>query len=135
MSKLTRGPSSYDPGYIYIFRTGNNTNEIKIGLTRNVPQREKSLFNTSVALPFVLKVLWKVSSMKPAEEAAHAVMHENRINESRELFDVAQSHTITGDESRCYEFSNSSIGVILEWIEEGFYMADIQYERVYLNLD
>jgi len=128
---MHNGPSPYDPGYIYILRTGNNVNEIKIGLTRELPQRLKSLYNTSVALPFNPKVLWKVPSMKPAEEAAHAVMQSHQINDRREYFHVVSPVHATAEERVSYEFSDSSIDLVSEWIEEGFYMAGIQFERVY----
>jgi len=132
MQKLQRGVSPYDPGYIYIVRTGNNVNEIKIGLTRETSQRLRTLFNTSVALPFNPKAIWKVPSMKPAEEAAHEIMREHRINDDRELFHVIPPVHGTAEERTSEEFSDSSIDKISEWIEDGFYQAGIEYERVYL---
>lgn len=75
-------------GFVYVVRSANpaNRNEIKVGLTIDPEYRRRELSGTASALPFLFERVWAVTNMALAEDIAHTMLREHRINEDREHF-------------------------------------------------
>ena len=77
-----------DPGIIYVLTNPAMEGYVKIGKTINLEDRLKSLYNTSVPLPFHCNKAVRVNSMKQVEEALHSLLSKNRTNKNREFFEI-----------------------------------------------
>ena len=82
-------------GYIYILTNEafHKSNWVKIGYTENLEQRLKSLYNTSVPMPFEVYATYEVpNSAGIADKSLHRLIQklnpELRLSENREFFEI-----------------------------------------------
>lgn len=82
--------SSY-PGYVYVLANPSyRRNVVKIGMTTRDPEeraRELSQ-STGVPQPFVVAFKARVPDCREAERRIHDQLMENRVNSSREFFEI-----------------------------------------------
>lgn len=79
---------------MYVFRSLDPTwyNRIKVGLSVDPIQRTNGLYTTGVPFRFYPFYAWAVTDMAYAEQVAHNVLHDHRLVESKEHFDVIPIH-------------------------------------------
>lgn len=75
-------------GFVYAMRSTNpaNSNEFKVGLTIDPELRRRKLSGTASAFPFAFERVWAVTNMALAEDVAHRMLRDHRINDDREHF-------------------------------------------------
>lgn len=85
-----------DEGIVYVLKNPAFPNLIKIGITtRNEVQiRMSELYTTGVPLPFECAFAGKVENPKLIETALHHAFSNNRINPSREFFEIEDTQAI-----------------------------------------
>ncbi|MFA0108495.1 GIY-YIG nuclease family protein [Vibrio breoganii] len=129
-----KDPNSKDSGFIYILQTANNPNEVKIGLTKKPIERMIELYNTSIALPPILKRLWSVQDVNRAEKLAHEKLARHRVNDKREFFNLitlesALTHGLEIPTIATDGLDDQYIEVIESKIEEVWFIKGIDYQR------
>ncbi len=81
-----------EPGFVYILTNDSFKEDwVKIGKTTNVKERLKTLFNTSLPLPFKVYATLQTSKYEAIEKIIHKQIDrltDLRINQSREFFNV-----------------------------------------------
>ena len=80
-------------GIVYILTHPAMDGYVKIGRTDNLPDRLRSLFNTSVPAPFNCYFAAKVSDMEAVEQSIHEVFGDRRVHPRREFF-TADPHRV-----------------------------------------
>ena len=80
-------------GIIYILTHPAMDGYVKIGRTDNLPERLRSLFNSSVPAPFTCYYAARVSDMETVERNIHEVFGDRRVHSRREFF-TADPHRI-----------------------------------------
>lgn len=79
-------------GYVYIFTNDSFRDDwVKIGKTTNLKERLKTLFNTSLPLPFKIYATLKTVKYEEVEKIIHKQIDrltDLRINQNREFFNV-----------------------------------------------
>lgn len=87
-----------EQGYIYIFTNPSFREDwAKIGKTKNVNERLRSLDNTSVPLPFERYATLKTSKYNEAEELVHDLIDKfttRRIRKNREFFNLTPQEAL-----------------------------------------
>ena len=86
------------PGYVYIFTNDSFRDDwVKIGKTTNLKERLKTLFNTSLPLPFKIYATLQTSKYDKVERIIHKQIDrltDLRINQNREFFNVHPSQAL-----------------------------------------
>lgn len=86
------------PGYVYIFTNDSFRDDwVKIGKTTNLKERLKTLFNTSLPLPFKIYATLQTSKYDKVERIIHKQidrLSDLRINQNREFFNVHPSQAL-----------------------------------------
>lgn len=81
-----------EPGYVYIFTNDSFRDDwVKIGKTTNLKERLKTLFNTSLPLPFKIYATLRTVKYEEVEKIIHKQIDrltDLRINQNREFFNV-----------------------------------------------
>lgn len=81
-----------EPGYVYIFTNDSFRDDwVKIGKTTNLKERLKTLFNTSLPLPFKIYATLRTVKYEEVEKIVHKQIDrltDLRINQNREFFNV-----------------------------------------------
>lgn len=81
-----------EPGYVYILTNASFREDwVKIGKTRNMEERLRTLDNTSVPLPFEVFATLKTAKYNEAEKLVHRYIERFtnlRIRNNREFFNV-----------------------------------------------
>ena len=87
-----------EQSYIYIFTNPSFREDwVKIGKTKNVSERLRSLDNTSVPLPFEKYATLKTSKYNEAEELVHDLIDKfttRRIRKNREFFNLTPQEAL-----------------------------------------
>jgi hypothetical protein len=76
-------------GIVYVLTNPAMPDLIKIGITVSTTElttRLRTLYNTSVPLPFICHAAYEVANYKKAEKALHEAFGIHRVNPSREFF-------------------------------------------------
>lgn len=85
-------------GYVYIFTNDSFRDDwVKIGKTTNLKERLKTLFNTSLPLPFKIYATLQTSKYDKVERIIHKQidrLSDLRINQNREFFNVHPSQAL-----------------------------------------
>lgn len=81
-----------DIGYVYIFTNDSFRDDwVKIGKTKNIKERLKTLFNTSLPLEFKVYATLQTKKYEAVEKIIHKQIDrltDLRINQNREFFNV-----------------------------------------------
>ncbi|MCR4836266.1 MAG: GIY-YIG nuclease family protein [Bacteroidaceae bacterium] len=81
-----------EPGYVYIFTNDSFRDDwVKIGKTTDLKGRLKTLFNTSLPLPFKIYATIQTTKYEEVERIIHKQIDrltDLRINQNREFFNV-----------------------------------------------
>ncbi len=81
-----------EPGYVYILTNPSFREDwVKIGKTTNMDERLRTLYNTSLPLPFEVFATMKTSKYNEAEKLVHHYIErftDLRIEKKREFFNV-----------------------------------------------
>jgi hypothetical protein len=117
-------------GYLYVFRDMLNSNIIKVGFSKNPFNRIKQLYNTSTAIPLGIRQIWWVGNMRRAERIAHYRLEYHRINPRREFFEIAPRQDFNEFERMDYDITSTCLDVLIELIEDDFYMYSMEYLSV-----
>ncbi|HAS6087995.1 TPA: GIY-YIG nuclease family protein [Vibrio parahaemolyticus] len=115
-----------DQGYLYIFRDENNNNLIKVGFSKDPIARIEQLYNTSSAERFTMYCLWHVDNMRKAEEVAHFVLKDHRINPKREFFEIAPEPHFSAYDTVDYDTSCIYLDALIEIIDNMLYDMDVE---------
>lgn len=87
-----------ETGYVYIFTNDSFRDDwVKIGKTTNLKERLKTLFNTSLPLPFKIYATIQTSKYEKVERIIHKQIDrltDLRINQNREFFNVHPSQAL-----------------------------------------
>jgi hypothetical protein len=75
-------------GTVYILSNPAMPGIVKIGITKNLPDRLDSLFNSSVPYKFDCIYACEVEEYQKVETAIHKICDSSRINKKREFFDI-----------------------------------------------
>lgn len=73
-----------------------NCNEFKVGLTIDAELRRLRLSGTAIPLPYAFERVWAVTNMALAEDIAHRMLEDHRINADREHFYIVPMHMLEG---------------------------------------
>lgn len=79
---------------IYVLTNPAMPGLVKIGKTRNLKHRLKSLDNTSVPYPFRCEFALRVRDSGRHEELLHDAFEQHRVRKRREFFELGVSHVI-----------------------------------------
>ena len=107
-----------EPGYVYIFTNDSFRDDwVKIGKTKNIKERLKTLFNTSLPLEFKVYATLQTQKYEAVEKIIHKQIDrltDLRINQNREFFNVhpAQALDIFLDQATALDDA-----VIMRYIE------------------
>ncbi|MCA8323799.1 GIY-YIG nuclease family protein [Burkholderia cepacia] len=84
------------PGFVYAVRSTNpaNANEFKVGLSNDAEFRRLALSGTASPFPFAFERVWAVTNMALAEDIAHGVLQDHRMNAGREHFYIVPTHRL-----------------------------------------
>lgn len=118
------------PGFIYIFRDQLNNNLIKIGFSKDPLARRKQLHTTGTALPMTIYHIWYVDDKYLAEDAAHYILDEHKVNERREFFEIAPLPHFNIFERSDYDITSEFLYFLKGRIEEGWDFLEIVYRDV-----
>ena len=80
-------------GIVYILTHSAMDGYVKIGRTDNLPERLRSLFNSSLPAPFDCYYAARVSDMETVERSLHEVFGDRRVHPRREFF-IADPHRV-----------------------------------------
>ena len=75
-------------GIIYVLTNEAMEGYVKVGRTKNLDDRLRSLYNSSIPYPFHCEKAVKVADMIAVEKALHDVLDTCRSNPNREFFEV-----------------------------------------------
>lgn len=114
-------------GFIYILRDHLNNNLIKVGFSKDPLARRKQLHTTGTALPMTIYHVWHVNDKYLAEQAAHEVLRDHRVNERREFFEIAPLPHFSEFERTNYDVTSDFLYTLKGLIEEGWNFLDIKY--------
>ena len=81
-------------GIIYIISNPAIPGLVKIGKTINLEERMKTLFNSSVPLPFRCVYAKKVKNYSEVERKLHKGLNSHRENPNREFFRISEEEVI-----------------------------------------
>ena len=79
---------------MYVLTNASMPDLVKIGITRNIEQRMKTLYTTGVPLPFDLHYAVQVNNPKQVERALQEAFAPDRINDKREFFEVSAERVV-----------------------------------------
>ena len=79
---------------IYVLTNPAFENYVKIGKTKNLEQRLRSLDNTSVPLPFRCVYAVKVENVDKVEKLLHQTFADHRTRSTREFFEIDPQRVI-----------------------------------------
>ena len=82
-------------GIVYVLTNAAFDGYVKIGKTRNLKQRLRSLDNTSVPLPFRCVYAVEVYNEAEVERLLHQTFADNRTRTTREFFEVDAQRVIS----------------------------------------
>lgn len=87
---------SQEYGFVYVLKNECMPDIIKIGITDNLEERMRVLYNTSVPLPFEAAYVCKVrkQDMRRIEDALHRAFALERVNPRREFFRTSEDRVI-----------------------------------------
>lgn len=86
---IPSAPAFIMPQYIYIDSNPSMPGLIKVGRTDRDPhERTRELYTTSVPTRFVVEAAFAVKDSKVAEDAAHTVLKDFRVDNNREFFEI-----------------------------------------------
>lgn len=83
-------------GYVYVLENEYMPGLIKIGITDNLDERLRTLYNTSVPVAFTVAYACKVrlEDCRPIENALHNAFCTDRVNPRREFFKMEPGRVI-----------------------------------------
>jgi len=121
-----------NPGYIYVMEDQLNCNIIKVGYSQDPIARLRQLYTTGTPLPYIITYLWAVEEMRDAENAAHAVLDEHRVNSGREFFYIVPPFSnLPG--GNCPDTCSVYLEALAEQIENGYSYMQVVYQSINLN--
>lgn len=116
--------------FVYVFRDRFNNNHIKVGFSKEPLARLSQLYRTNTPAPMEPYCIWRVSDMRLAERATHAVLHDHRINGRREFFEIAPTPDFSVAEQTDYDLSCTFLDHLLEIMEEAMDSVGVVYQRM-----
>lgn len=120
-----------EEGIVYVLKNPAFPHLIKIGVTLRdeVQVRMAELFSTGVPLPFECVYAGKVKDAKKVERSLHQAFSPNRINPSREFFDIDESQAIVILKLLDMEDVTPEINQELDKADESSKQASKNYKR------
>ena len=120
-----------EEGIVYVLKNPAFPHLIKIGVTLRdeVQVRMSELFSTGVPLPFECVYAGKVKDAKKVERSLHQAFSPNRINPSREFFDIDESQAIVILKLLDMEDVTPEINQELDKADESSKQASKNYKR------
>jgi len=76
------------PNIVYVLTNPSLPDVVKIGMTSNLENRMRSLYNSSVPVPFECYFACEVDSMEFVEKQLHDGFDDFRVNPKREFFRI-----------------------------------------------
>ena len=73
---------------VYVLTNPSISDVVKIGMTSNLENRLRSLYNSSVPVPFECYFACEVDSMEFVEKQLHDGFDDFRVNPKREFFRI-----------------------------------------------
>lgn len=80
---------------IYVLTNPAFEGYVKIGKTKNLKQRLRSLDNTSIPLPFRCAYAARVTNVDAAEKLLHDAFGDRRVRDNREFFEIDPMRVIS----------------------------------------
>src|SRR5208283_3517300 len=92
----SESPSDSQHDAVYVLTNKAMPNLVKIGFTSqaDVKKRVDGLYTTEVPFPFKIEWACRIKNAKEAEKALHRAFKHNRVNPSREFFDIEPDQAI-----------------------------------------
>ena len=120
-----------EEGIVYVLKNPAFPHLIKIGVTLRdeVQVRMAELFSTGVPLPFECVYAGKVMDAKKVERSLHQAFIPNRINHSRDFFDIDESQAIVILKLLDMEDVTPEINQELDKADESSKQASKNYKR------
>jgi hypothetical protein len=120
-----------EEGIVYVLKNPAFPNLIKIGITLRdeVQIRMSELYSTGVPFPFECVYAGKVKDAKKVERSLHQAFNPNRVNPSREFFDIDESQAIVILKLLDIEDVTPEINQELDKVDEGSKEASKEYSR------
>ena len=120
-----------EEGIVYVLKNPAFPHLIKIGVTLRdeVQVRMAELFSTGVPLPFECVYAGKVKDAKKVERSLNQAFSPNRINPSREFFDIDESQAIVILKLLDMEDVTPEINQELDKADESSKQASKNYKR------
>lgn len=120
-----------EEGIVYVLKNPAFPNLIKIGITLRdeVQIRMSELYSTGVPFPFECVYAGKVKDAKRVERSLHQAFNPNRVNPSREFFDIDESQAIVILKLLDIEDVTPEINQELDKVDEGSKEASKEYTR------
>ena len=81
-------------GIVYVMGNPAIPDMVKIGKTKNLTDRMRSLYSTGVPLPFRCVYAKQVEDMDYVEDKLHNAFASRRVNEKREFFRILEDELI-----------------------------------------
>lgn len=85
---------SQKEGIVYVLVNESMPGLVKVGVTRNLPQRLQALFRTNVPLPFTLHYAVHINHPREIEQAIWEVFAPHRINNKREFLEIPAERVV-----------------------------------------
>jgi len=120
-----------EEGIVYVLKNPAFPNLVKIGVTLRdeVQVRMSELFSTGVPFPFECVYAGKVKDAKKVERSLHQAFSPNRVNPSREFFDIDESQAIVILKLLDMEEVTPEINKELDKADESSKQASKNYKR------
>lgn len=93
-------------GYIYVAKNPLFPHLLKIGLTKNINKRIKSLSSSSLPEPYEIQIYYEVCDIKLAEEMIFSRLREHRYKPKKEFFTCDLTTAETNCSNVVLEISN-----------------------------
>jgi len=120
-----------EEGIVYVLKNPAFPNLVKIGITLRdeVQIRMSELYSTGVPLPFECVFAGKVKNVKVVEASLHQAFNPNRVNPSREFFDIDEDQAIVILKLLDHEDVTPEINQELDKVDEVSKRASKEYSR------
>lgn len=118
-------------GIVYILTNEAMPGMVKIGMTtrEEIELRMGELYSTGVPLPFQCEFAGKVVDVKTVEKAFHTAFGPNRVNPSREFFEIAPEQAIGLLKLLCIEDMTPQVESELDKVDEVSKQAVKSYRK------
>lgn len=118
-------------GIVYVLTNPAMPGLVKIGMTTRleIQIRMSELYSTGVPLPFECSFAGKVKDVKKVERAFHKAFGPNRINSSREFFQIEDTQAIGLLEIICEEDVTPEVTSELDKVDESSKAAGKAFKK------